>query len=162
LLIPHLKEAALRKEDESFRSALVYAIASLGEPALDAAVRLNREARHWEGGEDSPRHRLVLATGDIILSVLANGEARHRMRDGGLDGIELLRGDFVYSDFAGIRMRDALISALSCGGNLQGSDFSNSYFSGRGPQGADFRRARLEGALFSSMYDLGGAKFDDA
>lgn len=160
LLIPHLKEAALRNEDESFRSALVYAIASLGEAALDAAVRLNREARNWDGGEDTPRRRLALATGDIMLGVLANGEARHRMRDGGLDGVELLRGDFVHSDLAGIRMRDASISALVCGGNLQGSDFSNSYFSGNGPMHADFSAAQLRRTEFTSGYDLGGAKFD--
>src|SRR5262249_46940318 len=117
--------------------------------------------------EDTQRRRLVLATNDIMFGVLAKGRAHRRMKDGGLDGIELRYGDFVYGDFAGIRMRNASINVLTCGNKLQGSDFTNSQFHVAAVGGVlvDFGGARLVGAEFRSSEtaehpNLEGANFN--
>ncbi len=156
-LVSRFGEAVQSEGDESFTQALVLALISMGEPALEPVLTLNRQNttnrkydyKYLDENED----KITATTQQIMIHFLRNETAELIERQTDFSGVQLKD-----AELAGIRFDDLNLGSIEIidsnlcgtsfsGTNLNGALFRNVKFSG---SGTSFFEAKLDDARFES------------
>lgn len=150
LLTSELKQNALFENDLSYQNAISQSLISIGKPALDAVVAINREKANSGGGfPDEENQKIILATQPVItyfmvnnLDAFQNPQALKFDNKIVLENMFIQNASFAYADFSNI-------------------DFSQIWLTESGLCRASFENTNLQDSYFLKL-SMGNNNFDDA